>query len=369
VITPEIFDGLVSALYATVVDGDAWPETLASLRTAFGCSIVSLNTFQQGRYRSISTDPMASAEWVERWTPANPLSARKMEVGAVALAQDLVDPDLLASSAYYNEFLLPFDIPHVMILKGSSLEKGGALVNILRGRNQSEFGEADMMVAKRLSGHVVTAWRSARLLGWKAWTDHAASLEDATEGMILVDRDGAILHMNRVARALAEGRDGIVVSRQSLDAETATDGKRLRSAIWHATAGPAPRTGAMLPIERASGARALIASVTPLPEATVDIGLPRPCALIAIYDPARIVPSPTADLQRLFGLTRREAEVAQAIGDGLTIGEAALRCGVTIVTARNYLARVLRKTQLNRQSELVQLLGGIARLAETTRRS
>lgn len=366
------YDEVVAALYATVADGNAWATALASIRAGFDCSIASLNTgFRHGGRaveRSWSTAPSVSEDWVRRWASVNPIKPNRMKNGDVAFARDLVDPDSLIVSAYYNEFLLPADIPQVMIIRGAGSANSGAVVNILRGRHQPEFGEAELALANRLSGHIVNALATAAMLGWKSWTDLTVSLEAAHDAMVLVDAGGMILHMNRTARALAEARDGIVASARGLEAVIERDGKRLRQAIWQAATAPAPRSGTMLAIERPSHARSLIASVTPLEEQLLDVGIPRPRALIAILDPAHAAPSPAGDLQRLFGLTRREAEIAQALAEGLTIAEAAGRCGVTLVTARNHLARVLRKTQLNRQAELVSLSNGLSRLSEAGRR-
>lgn len=357
----ETYDGLIEALYCTVVEPGTWDRALDSLHAAYDARIVSLNTRYRDNYRSLSTEPSVSDHYIRQWAWANPYKTTGMKLGDVALGRDLADQESLLASAYYNEFVLPTDVPQLMVIRAAESADHGAIVNIMRGRRQPELSEADVAAARYLSVHIVNALRGAASLGWKSWTTLTESLETERDAMVLVDHAGLVLHMNRAARALVEARDGIAVGTRGI-AALIGDGKRLRQAIWQAAGAPAPRRGTMLTIERALYGRPLIASVTPLGEDLPDIGVPQPRALIAILNPTGAVPSPVGDLQDLFGLTRREAEIAHALAEGLTISEAAERCCVTLVTARNYLARVLRKTQVHRQGELILLLKGIARL-------
>lgn len=357
----ESYDDVVSTLYGTVAEPATWDAALASLQAAFDAKIVSLNTRYRNSYQSLSTAPSVSDYFIQQWAWANPYKTTDIMVGDVALGRDLVDQESLLASAYYNEFVLPADIPQLMSIRAAASVDSGAIVNILRGRQQPELTATDVDLARRLGAHIVNALGAAAALGWKSWSKLTKSLETEHDAMLLVDHAGMILHMNRAARALIEAGDGITVNARGLHAAIG-DGKRLRLAIWQAASAPAPRSGTRLTIERPLDSRPLIASITPLDEDLTDIGVPQPRALIAILNPTRAAPSPIGDLQRLFGLTRREAEIAQALTEDLTIGEAAQRCGVTVVTARNYLARVLRKTELNRQCELVVLLNRVARL-------
>jgi DNA-binding CsgD family transcriptional regulator len=70
---------------------------------------------------------------------------------------------------------------------------------------------------------------------------------------------------------------------------------------------------------------------------------------------------PTAEvLQGLFDLTPAEARLAGLVGQAKSPREAATILGVTEETARTTLKRVLAKTGVRRQAELVSLLGGAA---------
>lgn len=363
-------DTVVAKLYATIGDTGAWADALLALRSHFDCAVVDLNMLHRTTYRSLSTAPALSAAWAQRWasTSQNPINAKALPVGGVALGRDLVDPTVLANTPYYNDFLLPADIPQIMIVKASDGANGSSVINILRGLHQPEFSASQIAVAERLSRHIVNTLRTAEMLGWKSWVELTRSIETERVAMIFVDAAGAVLYMNWAAKALADARDGIVVSRGDLGAVSGIDATRLRKAIWHAATAPTSRTSAVLSITRASGSRPLLASITPLADETISVGGPQPRALVAILDPMQSAVNRNDTLQQLFGVTRREADIAHALAEGLTIAEAADRCGVTLTTARNYLARVLRKTHSSRQGELVLLLNGLTRLSDAGRR-
>ena len=59
---------------------------------------------------------------------------------------------------------------------------------------------------------------------------------------------------------------------------------------------------------------------------------------------------PTA---KLYGLTRAELRLLEALLGGETVGNYAQKCGVTVNTVKGHLAQLFRKTQTRRQSELV----------------
>lgn len=366
----DVFDRLVGDLYHTVVDPSSWPQVLLGLRGAFGAShatLVSGRTWR-GRIRNQgwSTEP-AFTDAFNRWCTAHervPLSSLKLQVGDVATDQRLVDRESLTRTPYFNEVLVPFDASKIMLIKIA--ESPGPTLNILRGHGQREFDDTDLVCARRLSRHAVQAMRGIASLGGNAWTDLVAAADHADEGIVLVDDAGELLHVNPLARSLLAARDGVTTQGCRLAAESARDDRRLRHAIWQATDGPEPRSGSMFTIERRSGARPLIVGLTPVASRAVDLGLvPRLAAIVSILDPDRAVSaSMTEALRETFGITRREAEVVNALAAGSTVAEAAVRCGVTLTTARNYLARALRKTDLNRQGDLVLLVQRMSRLRE-----
>lgn len=90
--------------------------------------------------------------------------------------------------------------------------------------------------------------------------------------------------------------------------------------------------------------------------APMVFGMPTVRALVFLSDPAR-TPLSRADVLRvLCGLTPAEGRVADTLAQGLEIREAGDRLGITQETARLHVKRILAKTGVSRQAELVRLM-------------
>jgi DNA-binding CsgD family transcriptional regulator len=63
----------------------------------------------------------------------------------------------------------------------------------------------------------------------------------------------------------------------------------------------------------------------------------------------------------LFGLSRREVEVAQCLLDGHSVESLSEHLGISKNTARVHLQAVFKKTHTSRQAELVHLLTQLTR--------
>ncbi|MBI1179158.1 MAG: hypothetical protein GC201_01275 [Alphaproteobacteria bacterium] len=80
-------------------------------------------------------------------------------------------------------------------------------------------------------------------------------------------------------------------------------------------------------------------------------------ALVNDPDAGREAPGPA--LVRLYGLSRREAQIAAALAAGLDLEACAARLGIARNTARYHLYNVFRKTGVSRQSDLVRLISAL----------
>lgn len=105
------------------------------------------------------------------------------------------------------------------------------------------------------------------------------------------------------------------------------------------------------------GGKWLIA-LTRLPVDPVQrIIAPRAQILITLRDLAqKQAGGDLREFARLFHLTPAETRLAAALGDGMSLGDAATSLGITFETARQRLKQVFRKTGTARQSELCVML-------------
>ena len=169
--------------------------------------------------------------------------------------------------------------------------------------------------------------------------------------VIIVDENSAVLYSNARARNILEGEDGLRLMGGQLSAVDAQAATGLRRAVKDCAAAGSygvahvdvlsiPRDRSRLPLllrlaPTAKGAPVLVFVGDPeCGTAELDIGL----------------------LQRLHGLTEREAQLTSLLAQGNRIPQAATAMGITYNTARDHLRSVLSKTRVTSQVDLLRLI-------------
>ena len=140
----------------------------------------------------------------------------------------------------------------------------------------------------------------------------SGALDSLTIGVILVDRSGLPLWINKRAQEIIKRSNALQISSAGLIAMRASDTRSLRELIKGAVS-----TGMqdILALSRdADDLRPLLLIASPLkpvgtPEALDEV----PCAVVFISDPDRTDTPPVESLRRAFNLTNREAQMAIAL--------------------------------------------------------
>jgi DNA-binding CsgD family transcriptional regulator len=119
-------------------------------------------------------------------------------------------------------------------------------------------------------------------------------------------------------------------------------------------------------VDRPSGKRGYVIAGCRIASQTMS-AWPGVRAALFINDPES-EPEPVQDrLTRLFGLTPREASIAQVLSGGGSIDDACEKLGVLRPTVRTHLQNLFQKLDVSRQSELVSVvhrsLAGLPRQA------
>ena len=181
---------------------------------------------------------------------------------------------------------------------------------------------------------------------------------------------------NAAAEALADAPDaafrlslarvpaGLVAGRRIVMAPVLTEEARDLGALVRATALGGP--GGALRLSDAAGMPALAALVAPLPgrfggtRGSTGGGRVAGRALVLLRPLARGVPPPAWLLLReLFGLTRPEAELAQALASGASKVAVADAYGLKETTMRTQVRAILEKTGAANLRQLERLLAGL----------
>ncbi len=235
----------------------------------------------------------------------------------------------------------------------------GELVLRRKAGHRSAAGKATL---DDVVGHVLRAMRLHRALVGGQVRGQATNivLDSLPMGIILVNAEARILQVNRMAEEFLALTDGLRADAVGLAAASPHDSERLREMVSQvATAdvdAPATPVG-VLRLERPS-------LETPWQIVALPVHARRRAdtvfevAALFVTETAIGGPSgiPSEALVRLFDLTPAEARLLVALVEGMALDEAAETFGVSKNTLRNQLNQVFRKTETNKQSELVRLV-------------
>lgn len=171
-------------------------------------------------------------------------------------------------------------------------------------------------------------------------------------GWILFDRTARVLAIDPATQACLRVHAGMTLrSGERLRHAPARIARELAAASAAIAGHPeAPRRAVLLCEEPR------IEAILQSANAVELAGMTLPAMLAICRLPRSPSPDRPARLARLFDLPPREAELAIALADGLTIAEAADRMGLTIETARNYSKRLYARLGVRGQAELVRLV-------------
>ncbi len=215
--------------------------------------------------------------------------------------------------------------------------------------------------------------RALRIQGRLAALEQESSsiwsvIEDASFGIVVLTGDRRIWRCNREAeRIMAEGGEidgqgGKLAARRPID--NAALQRLIAGAVETAhgrgrdggVGGGVGGGGGSMALAKRAGPRPYAVLVAPVPERVVPLSLAAPAVVVLLTDPDHAPETPAQLLRRVYGLTRKEAQLALALAAGATLADAAQGLRIAEGTARRHLAAIFARTGIHRQSELMRLI-------------
>jgi len=186
-------------------------------------------------------------------------------------------------------------------------------------------------------------------------------LAASAEAVIVLDTLGQVLTMSPRAEQIVCRGDGFRVEQRSLYTDSPQVTERLTSAIRSAIRSTSlGGAGGGVRVPRAADLGDWLALVSPCPRFLQHLPIRTPAAIVRILETgAKPVLSPAH--ANLFGLSRRESDVAAALLAGHSLESLCHELGISRNTVKVHLQSIFRKTGTNRQSELVHLLAEVTR--------
>ncbi|MFG1296306.1 helix-turn-helix transcriptional regulator [Xanthobacter variabilis] len=360
---------VIEALYGAALQPDQWPQVLDRIAHAFGAvgaSMVPLGAEHMMRAMVSSElgDLKAAydALWWRHDTPAQRVVARGVLPGTASTDRLVMTEEEIRQDPFYQEFLHGYGVGELLAAITGSRDGQLVSVAVHNPIKRDRYPPDDVARMAGLAGHIgralsiSTALLEARVVA----SDFADAVDRLAWGAFLLDRDGAVRHVNVMGERLLG--DGLSVVTRRLRAAQRQDDERLQRAIGAALPGAAAAPARGVLIRRPSGRPALYAQAVPVYrqfEGLEFITFGAGGAMVLVRDLGAQVPRLSQHLRDL-GLTPAEARVAEAIGHGERLRDIADNQGISYETARSHLRAVFAKLGIGRQTELVGLLSRLA---------
>jgi DNA-binding CsgD family transcriptional regulator len=374
----------IRRLYDAATDAEKWPAFLEELAGAFdaaGAHILRANPreraltfsvlygyddFVRRMYGGDGVDfPTALARYEQHFTqlmptdprvrlieqyPSRPLSCRLL----------MSDADL-HGSRMYREHLIHADVEYSLCVAMPEDDGSQILMGAFRGRQSTFFKEHEVEAFGELIPHVKQAVALSEHLARVDFVNRVAfeALDGISMGVLLVDENARLVHLNATARRVTDLADGISVHNGLVRLDTRSENEALRRAVWNAVASARhgrATAGEAIAVSRPSGSEPFPLLVATLWGNHLRYGLghlDRPLAVVFVTVPEEPQEAPAELLRRLFGLTLMEARICERLVSGQALGTVAKDLRIRTNTARAHLKKVFAKTGVGRQSELV----------------
>lgn len=356
----DALERLTDRIYEAAALPELWQSVLADFAALAGAKDSVLIAARGTTFSRWIVSSPEFAELVQAHSEQFPTNERTRRLLAARHAGFITDTDVLTQAEIdvepvFQEFLIPRGYGSGVATAIFAPSGDAFIVHAECEGVKGPVTRETVARLDRLRPHLARAALLSARFELERVTAAAKALELVGLPAAVVAQSGRTLAANGL---LADLMPDVVQDRPSrlALADTAADAL-LRGALDHLASAPNEAAVRSIPIRAAKGRPPIIVHLVPVRGAAHDIFARGAAILVA----TPVVPKdvPTADVvQGLFDLTPAEAKLAALVAAGHAPREASLKLGVTEETARTTLKRVLAKTGLHRQADLVGLLRG-----------
>jgi DNA-binding CsgD family transcriptional regulator len=355
----------IGAVYAAGLDPALWAPALASMTelvrgVGATLEVIEKPALGHRQFRQFGFPPAELLPYLDHYGALNPRLpfALRRKSGEIAYDHLILDAHAMDRSAFYAEFLPRVGCRYCVLGILDNTPQEIAVLTIQRSPGQGHIDRAGIGKMELLVPHVRQALDMATRLGAAAEASRAleSALDWLADGVALLRADGAVGHANAAFAKIVRDGDGIRMRKGAIEISIAEAHMRLGEAIGSAAwlrGGEVRQAGVDFHVARPSGAAPYLVSVRPLMDKAAAKGA---VAVVFIRDPVNANAAPLRALREMFGMTKAEAHLAQAIQAGTPVSRYAQVHGTSINTVYTHLRRIKEKTGCGRMVQLVRKL-------------
>lgn len=359
---------ITPVFYEAALAPGRWPEILGLMADQFGAIVANVSL---ARHEFGSSD--VTLYYGQLWPEESPireayLSYPRLIGGDPRLVRgrlltnrplrnaDVVTPDEWYASPTYRELFEPFDVDDILFaLVVDERSSTGLTIGFGRPPGQP-YEEADIEHMQLYMPHLRGAMRVAvrHLADQAAVGSLAAAVDAIALATLIVDRLGVIQFKNSAADALVADCDAVAEARGTLIATDPAAARELQNAIVDMAAKPRSGEQRHLVLPRSDpGKPGLFVTVAPAAGPGQDGAPAYSWSVIYLNDPLQSYEAPAEQLQRLFGLTEAEADIAFRFVAGTGLRRIAADTDRSYETVRWHLRQIMSKLGVTRQADLM----------------
>ena len=232
---------MLGTLYSAPLQPAQWNSFLGQLSCISGVNKAALisHDIPRGEHRMLATlgNEVESVKAYEthyfqfdEWTRRFPKHGLD---GRVVRGEEAWPEASLLRSTFYNEFLKPFDTCQMAAIAAAGSPGNFDALSVYRGHSEEPFSRELIATLQMVTPHLETALKLRRKLeGLEARVSELETALDAiASGIILLDRTGRCIFVNRAAQRILDQRDGLLLERSVLAAQGITESARLRELL------------------------------------------------------------------------------------------------------------------------------------------
>ncbi|HEY8356257.1 MAG TPA: helix-turn-helix transcriptional regulator [Ramlibacter sp.] len=363
---------LVSDIYAAASGRAEWSVVLGKIAASLDLWTVQvLGMDKRNGHLMFSVHggratPETALDYFREYSAIDPRVglASRTPVGEWFHCHEHFDDSFVRGNRFYQDFLIPHGGRYATATVLRDDESVTFVLAVMRGPQPGAITTGEMPRLEILRHHFAEALSNLAHMR-EAYAELGMAKELLSQfdwPMLLVDDTRGLWHHNARAAAYLEDGRFVTVRAGLLASPEGEDDNALTEAVYCVL----QVTEANLPVQRRTvvlrhkGAR-LFAFVSALPPRQVlgAFGYGRR-ALIVLHDPeqrrAEIDPFL---LSECFGLTPAEARVAARLATGSSVRDISTRSELSVATVRTHVQRIMQKTGVQRQADLVRVLIGL----------
>lgn len=359
---------LVSMAYDAALDERQWPSFLAAFASAVGGSSAMMRSADMaaktaGFSASVGYDPACQSAYCNHFVKLDYLIPvlNQFKLGEVRSSDQIFSLAEQRKTEYFNDYSIPQDKIHGLAVILAREDHHTLTFAAQRGKHASAFGEDEARLMKILVPHVTRAvrvHRKVRALSAEKERAHGA-LGQLRMGVILTNRLGTPLHLNRAAELMMTQNVGLGIFHNKLAVHSSSETALLHQLIAAASRGMSvAAVGGDMRItmpNRIDFLHCLVTPVSPEISFMLDASIGSDCVAVFLSKPGSLQLSPKR-LVTLYKITPAEARLAAKLAALRTVEEASDDLGIAVSTARSQLRSVFAKTGTQSQSDLLMLL-------------